>query len=117
MAMNNDKVTFRWRDYAHGHQTRTMTLEADEFLRRFLLHVLPTSFVRIRYFGLLANRHRAQLLALCRFHLQTLPPSPITAVLGHLCQPCHHGIMRIVEVLSPIQRSAWLDTPKPENSS
>src|SRR5215467_4841011 len=45
------------------HQTRTMTLEANEFLRRFLLHVLPASFVRIRYFGLLANRHRAQLLA------------------------------------------------------
>jgi hypothetical protein len=88
-----------------------MTLEADEFLRRFLLPVLPISFVRIRYFGLLANPHRAQLLALCRSHLQTLPPSPITTVLGHLCQHCHHGIMRIIEVLSPIQVFAWLDTP------
>jgi hypothetical protein len=56
MAMAEGKVTFRWRDYAHGHQTRTMTLAVDEFLRRFLLHVLPASFVRIRYFGLLANR-------------------------------------------------------------
>jgi hypothetical protein len=59
LAMADGRVTFRWRDYAHGHQTRTMTLEADEFLRRFLLHVLPASFVRIRYFGLLAN-HRPQ---------------------------------------------------------
>jgi len=47
VAMADGRVTFQWRDYAHGHQTRTMTLEADEFLRRFLLHVLPTSFVRI----------------------------------------------------------------------
>jgi hypothetical protein len=51
LAMADGRVTFRWRDYAHGHQTRTMPLEADEFLRRFLLHVLPASFVRIRYFG------------------------------------------------------------------
>jgi hypothetical protein len=66
VAIANGRITFRWRDYAHEHQTRTMTLEANEFLRRFLLHVLPASFVRIRYFGLLANRHRSQLLALCR---------------------------------------------------
>src|ERR1700757_2936756 len=71
LAMAEGKVTFGWRDYTHGSQTRTMSLEADEFLRRFLLHVLPTSFVRIRYFGLLANRHRAQLLQYCRSYLQT----------------------------------------------
>jgi len=57
VSLAEGKVTFRWRDYAHEHQTRTMTLEANEFLRRFLPHVLPASFVRIRYFGLLANRH------------------------------------------------------------
>ena len=111
------RVTFRWRDYAHGHQTRTMTLQADEFLRRFLLHVLPTSFVRIRYFGLLANRHRAQWLALCRSHLQTSPPSPIARSVGHLCQHCHRGTMRVVEYLSPTQVSAWLGATQPENSS
>src|SRR5262249_45714352 len=83
-------------------------LEANEFLRRFLLHVLPASFVRIRYFGLLANRHRAQLLALCRSHLQTNPPPPITGAMGHLCQHCHHGMMRVVEILSPAQVSTWL---------
>jgi Putative transposase/Transposase zinc-binding domain len=117
VAMANGSVTFRWRDYAHQHQTRTMTLEANEFLRRFLLHVLPASFVRIRYFGLLANRHRAQLLALCRSHLQTSPPPAITGAIGHLCQHCRHGMMRVVEILSPTQVSTWLDTPQPENSS
>jgi hypothetical protein len=117
VAMADGRITFRWRDYAHGHQTRTMTLEADEFLRRFLLHVLPASFVRIRYFGLLANRHRTQLLELCRSRLQTSPPPPITGGIGHLCQHCRRGTMRVVETLSPTQLSAWPDAPQPENSS
>jgi hypothetical protein len=60
------KVTFRWKDYAHGNKSRLMTLAAEEFLRRFLLHVLPRGFVRIRFFGLLANRRRSALLPLCR---------------------------------------------------
>ena len=117
LSLANGRVTFRWRDYAHGHQTRTMTLEANEFLRRFLLHVLPTSFVRIRYFGLLANRHRAQLLALCRSHLKASPPPPIAGDDGHLCPFCRSGKMRVVEVLSPSQVSTWLEAPQPENSS
>jgi Putative transposase/Transposase zinc-binding domain len=119
MAMAEGKVTFRWRDYAHGHQTRTMALEADEFLRRFLLHVLPASFVRIRYFGLLANRYRTQLLHRCRSQLQTNAPPPLTTtVVGRRCQHCHRGTMRLVENLSPIQLSAWLpDSPQAENSS
>ena len=57
------KVTFRWKDYAHGSKQRRMTLTAEEFLRRFLLHMLPRGFVRIRFFGFLANRRRAALLA------------------------------------------------------
>lgn len=61
----NDQVAFRWKDYAHGNKKRTMTLSAHEFLRRFLLHVLPRSFVRIRFFGFLANRRRHRLL-LCQ---------------------------------------------------
>jgi hypothetical protein len=60
------KVTFRWKDYAHRNKSRLMTLAAEEFLRRFLLHVLPRGFVRIRFFGLLANRRRSALLPLCR---------------------------------------------------
>ena len=63
---SDGKVTFRWKDYAHGSKKRRMTLTADEFLRRFLLHTLPRGFVRIRSFGFLANRRRATLLTLCR---------------------------------------------------
>jgi hypothetical protein len=117
LAMADGRVTFRWRDYAHGHQTRTMTLEADEFLRRFLLHVLPSSFVRIRYFGLLANRQRAQLLNLCRSHLQCTATPQATVGVEHLCQHCHRGTMRVMEILSPTQLSAWLPDPPVENSS
>ncbi|MBV8834156.1 MAG: IS91 family transposase [Acidobacteriaceae bacterium] len=61
----DDQVTFRWKDYAHGSKQKLMTVTADEFLRRFLLHVLPHGFVRIRFFGFLANRRRNSLLPLC----------------------------------------------------
>ena len=60
------KVTFRYKDYRHDAQQKTMTLEAEEFIRRFLLHVLPEGFQRIRYYGFLANRYREKKLALCR---------------------------------------------------
>jgi hypothetical protein len=61
----DQKVTFRWRDSAHNNEQKLMTLSLDEFLRRFLLHVLPKGFVRIRNFGFLANRRRATVLSLC----------------------------------------------------
>jgi hypothetical protein len=66
LSFQDGRVTFRWRDYAHGNKKRKMTLSADEFIRRFLLHVLPSGFVRIRHFGWMANRHRTRLAALCR---------------------------------------------------
>jgi hypothetical protein len=62
------KVTFRWRDSAHNNEQKLLTVSLDEFLRRFLLHLLPKGFVRIRNFGFLANRRRAAFLPLC-FHL------------------------------------------------
>jgi hypothetical protein len=65
VALAEGNITFRWRDSAHGDKKRLMTLPVDEFLRRFLLHLLPRGFVRIRNFGFLANRRRAQLLPLC----------------------------------------------------
>jgi hypothetical protein len=68
------KVTFRWKDYAHGNKPRVMTLSAEEFLRRVLLHTLPRGFVRIRSLGFLANRRRRTLLPLCRSLLNA--PSP-----------------------------------------
>ena len=66
LAFEQERVTFRWKDYAHGSKQGRMTLDAAEFLRRFFLHVLPKGFVRIRHFGFLANRFRISRLALCR---------------------------------------------------
>ena len=66
--LTQGQVPFRWRDYTDGH-VKTMALAADEFIRRFLLHVLPPGFVRIRHFGLLANRRRRAVLAACRLLL------------------------------------------------
>jgi hypothetical protein len=66
LAFDGERVTFRWKDYAHGGKQRKMTLLGTEFLRRFFLHVLPQGFVRIRHFGYLANSQRASRLPLCR---------------------------------------------------
>ena len=88
-----------------------MTLVAEEFIRRFLLHVLPEGFQRIRYYGFLANRYRAEKLALCRQLLQIPPPAPnlevkkdyrdrheeITGVSLKTCPQCHHGTMIVIE--------------------
>ena len=63
---DGERVSFRWRDYAHGGKQRIMTLDAANFLCRFFLHVLPKGFVRIRRYGLLSNRFRKQLLPLAR---------------------------------------------------
>lgn len=71
LTVENGTVTFRWRDYADGNKQKTMTLKVDEFIRRYLLHVLPNRYVRIRHFGLLANRSRKDNLALCRELLGT----------------------------------------------
>src|SRR2546423_6998485 len=82
LALADGRVTFEWKEYAAGDQTKTMTLDAVEFIRRFLLHVLPSGFVHIRHFGFLANRKRKEKLALCRSLLgasQALsPPSTDT---------------------------------------
>jgi len=64
--MEGGKVTFRWRDYRHGRRPRHMTLDAGEFIRRFLLHTLPDGVHRIRHYGFLANGQRAARLAACR---------------------------------------------------
>jgi hypothetical protein len=77
ISFADGQVTFRWRDSAHNNQQKPMTLSLDEFLRRFLLHLLPKGFVRIRHFGFLANRRRASLLPLCRQALGVVqPPQP-----------------------------------------
>ena len=75
VSFTEGKVTFRWRDSAHNNEQKLMSLSHDEFLRRFLLHLLPKGFVRIRNFGFLANRRRATLLPLC---FQLLGSAPQT---------------------------------------
>jgi hypothetical protein len=107
-------VSFRWKDYAHGSQLRVMTLEADEFLRRFLQHILPRHFVRIRSFGFLANRQRTASLALCRRLLAVaeVPASDTkTCDTAWRCPRCG-GPMVIIERLNaqPFAREVVLDS-------
>ena len=73
VSSEDGHVTFRWRDSAHNNEQKLLTLSLDEFLRRFLLHLLPKSFVRIRHFGFLANRRRATLLPFCFAALGSVP--------------------------------------------
>jgi len=109
-----DKVTFRYKDYRHDSQQKTMTLEAEEFIRRFLLHVLPEGFQRIRYYGFLANRYREQKLAHCRELLDMPAPEPpaldgakdyreryeeLTGCSLWQCPVCHKGRMLAIEIL------------------
>jgi len=107
VAVTDKTVAFRWKDYRHGSQVRTLTLDVDEFLRRFLLHVLPKGFVRIRYFGLLAARCRTHDLATCRAALATAPPppdppAPVTPRSTWPCPVCG-APMRIIERLTARQ--------------
>ncbi len=76
LAMTDQAVSFRYKDYVHGGREQTMRLAPGEFLRRFLLHVLPRGFVRIRRYGLLANAQREKQLARCRTLLGAGPPRP-----------------------------------------
>jgi len=92
LAFNGERVTFRWRDYAHSNKSRVMTLDAVAFLHRFFLPILPKGFVRIRHFGFLANRFRADRLALCRQLLAQAASEPAitlaTDAAGWRCPRC-----------------------------
>jgi hypothetical protein len=109
VSLDNDRVRFRWRNSRQGDRRETMSLEADEFIRRFLLHVVPRGFVKIRYFGLWANRHRSARLAHCRELLAASdqadePAAILTAeqrrAVERRCPLCRLGLLRIVEWLS-----------------
>ena len=114
VARTDDTVSFRWKDSRHGNQVRTLTLDAQEFLRRFLLHVLPKGFVRIRYVGVLAPRCRTQALARCRRALAVDPPPVPDAVpvvaRPRYTWPCPRcgAPMRVVERLTA--RQLFLET-------
>ncbi len=112
----DDTVEFRWKDYRHESRQKVMRLDAQEFVRRFLLHVLPTGFQRIRHYGLLANRHREPKLARCRELLDAPAPAPappaepedfrdrylrLTGVSLHDCPECGQGRMICIESFLP----------------
>jgi hypothetical protein len=109
ISLADGQVTFRWRDSAHHNEQKVMSLSLDEFLRRFLLHLLPKGFVRIRHFGFLANRRRATLLPLCRQALTAVQPqtqpeasAPKETRPLWLCPNCG-GPMVVIERLSAAQ--------------
>jgi hypothetical protein len=119
VTLTEGRVRFRWRDYADRDRVKVMELDAEEFLRRFLLHVVPDGFVRIRHFGLLANRHRAAKLAQCRA-LLAQPPAPapgppesvralmlrVTGLDNDRCPVCQQGPLRRLDRLPPAP-AAW----------
>jgi len=110
LSVADGNVSFRWKDYAHGSKQRKMTVTAEELLRRFLLHVLPRRFVRIRFSGFLANRCRKQLLPLCQQLLEGSPQPPAETparcetkpVTAWLCPHCG-GAMVLIEKLTSQQ--------------
>lgn len=119
VRLQDGHVTFRWRDYRDGNKQKLMTLEADEFIRRFLLHELPCGFVRIRHYGFLANARRKDNLTLCRqlLNVAAQPDSPapeaehwreryerLTGQSLTICPACRQGRMITVETLHPFNR-------------
>jgi hypothetical protein len=120
-SMEDGAVRFRYKDYARGRRPRSMRLGATEFIRRFLLHALPKGFVRIRRYGLLANAHCAQRLALCRDLLGGLKDrdpieDPSTEIKSYepgvfRCRSCEKGIMRRLH--GPIPWVALRPRPPP----
>ncbi len=112
VSMEGDSVTFTWKDYAHACRQRSLTVSALEFLRRFLLHILPKGFMRIRHYGFLANRHRKEKVELCRRLLaaesedgkqdaelyERAPTEPSDP--RELCPACKRGILVCVSLFS-----------------
>jgi hypothetical protein len=117
----DEQVKFHWRDYRDHNQQKIMTLSADEFIRRFLLHVLPAGFHRIRYYGFLGNRYRKEKLEHCRQLLGMAPPNESSSqsqeddyrdryerLTGHSlreCPVCHRGRMITVKSLAGVLSS------------
>ena len=120
-AFDGQRVSFQWKDYADDNRRKTMTLLADEFVRRFLMHVLPRGFTRIRYYGFLANRHRSEKVAAARRLIggtmvnsstdssePTAPPGDDQVSVA--CPVCGAGSIQRVATLTPQARTAlrWL---------
>jgi hypothetical protein len=118
VALEDGMVHFRWRDYREGNAVKVMALPATEFIRRFLLHVLPRGFQRLRHYGLLGNRCRAQTLTACRRVLHVPPPRPrpletthalmqrLTGTDMQQCPQCRQGRLQVIAPLYP-WRPLW----------
>jgi hypothetical protein len=135
VALSNDRlvdhhdgrVRFRWKDYADHNRGKVLTLDVDEFLRRFLLHVVPRGFMRIRHFGLLANRTRRGTVARCRVPElgrrrallgqplpEDAPPESVIVLIRRLtgvdlsrCPVCGEGRMRTTAIVVRVARAAF----------
>ena len=103
VAFQNDRVSFRWKDYAHGGKQKIMAVSADEFLRRFLIHVLAKGLVRIRHFGLFANRRRGDALSRCRVLLGVTARASEPGIATQRCCPVCAGPMLVIERLTSSQ--------------
>ena len=120
ISLTDGVVRFRWKDYADRGRTKIMALRVDEFLRRFLLHVLPRGFVRIRHVGLLANRQRCATIARARHLLGVRPPTqasdaaPAADLDRARCPLCREGHWQVVEILRPLAAAV---VPRPFNTS
>jgi hypothetical protein len=123
VKVENGQVTLSYRDRKDGDRKKTIPLEAHEFIRRFLLHVLPEGFMRVRHFGFLANRSKKQALTQCRKLLGANPASlqspsesakdlllRITGIDLSRCPSCHNGTMIVVVELPPISSSSGWDS-------
>jgi hypothetical protein len=128
VRLEGDDVVFTWKDYSHDGVQREMSLPAGEFIRRFLLHVLPDRFVRIRYYGLLANRRRQENLSLCRRLLKHKPIpktllaaesswqellQKITGVDPTLCPACGQDRLHLLQAVPPSRDHQHSARPPP----
>jgi hypothetical protein len=125
LDIENGQIRFRWKDYRNQSRQKTMTVSAEEFIRRFLLHALPDGFHRIRYYGFLGNRYRQEKLTRCRQLLGMAPPEvlseppsqdyrdrheELTGTSLRQCPVCHRGHMVTIELLEPHTSPAFKDT-------
>lgn len=130
IALSDGRVTFGWKDYANDNRQRTTTIEATEFIRRFLLHEVPSGFMRIRHYGFLANASRTRNLELCR-RLLPQPASPVEPIQdspahtrasetpetpARQCPECKRGTLQFVRELLPLRSTHQQKLPGIDSS-
>lgn len=125
LSFHDGQVRFKVRDNTHAGKKRIEQLPTNEFIKRFLQHVLPTDFKRIRHYGLLANCHKRETLAQCRLALQMPQPQPaiiesvqafmlrVSQIDVLVCPHCGHSVMQVIEVIAAAKHSQVLATGPP----